>query len=64
MALFALVKNNTVQNIIVADQDFIKNFMQSQYDYCVEYQQTDVVEIGFTYDPNSKIFTGPLQPSQ
>lgn len=48
MAKFALIKNGVVQNIIIADKNFIDTYADN-YFTCVEVGENDYVGIGFTY---------------
>ena len=38
--IYALIKNNKVENTIVAEQNFIDS-IQNQYDYCIRIDQID-----------------------
>lgn len=58
MANFALIRNGIVENIIVADQDFIDNHCQD-YDECIEYEDGTYVGPGFTWDGTN--FNPPSQ---
>lgn len=47
---FALVKNGIVDNIIVADQEFV-NQLTAQYDYILDVSQYEITpQIGWEYD--------------
>ena len=56
---YALIKNNKVENVIVADEEFIKK-LASKYDY-IENVDGKRVGIGCTYDSVKKVF-GDLPP--
>ena len=50
---------NIVVNIIVADAEFIATQTDKTY---VEYDDTNPAGIGYTYDPDTGLFTAPPQP--
>jgi hypothetical protein len=50
---------NIVINIIVADAEFIATQTDKTY---VEYDDTNPAGIGYTYDPDTGLFTAPPQP--
>jgi len=48
--VFALIQNGLVENVIVADANFISG-ISGQWQYCVRIDQLDPVPgIGWTYD--------------
>ena len=56
---YALIKNNKVENVIIADEDFIKH-LDAKYDY-IESVDNIRVGPGCSYDPVKKVF-GNLPP--
>lgn len=56
---YALIKNNKVKNIIVANENFI-NSIKSDYDHI---EKVDAVQAGpgWGYDPTTKTFKEPTQ---
>jgi hypothetical protein len=50
---------NIVVNIIVADAEFVATQTDKTY---VEYDDTNPAGIGYTYDPDTGLFTAPPQP--
>lgn len=55
--IFVLVKNNTVDNIIVADQDFIDQ-NPDLYEIAVSFDEKESYPSnGFIYDPDLKVFS-------
>ena len=55
MARYALILNDEVQNVIVADQDFIDE-ISSYWSFVV---QSDTAQIGDAYNPSTGEFTTP-----
>ena len=57
---YALIKNNKVENVIIADEDFVKR-LESKYDYI---ENVDGKQVGpeCSYDPIKKIFGDPSPP--
>ena len=57
---YALIKNNKVENIIVADESFI-NSIKSDYDHI---EKVDAVQVGpgWGYDLTTKTFKEPTPP--
>jgi hypothetical protein len=50
---------NIVINVIVADAEFVATQTDKTY---IEYDETNVAGIGYTYDPDTGLFTAPPQP--
>ena len=57
---YALIRNNKVENVIVADEEFIKHLV-SKYDY-IENVDGKQVGPGCSYDPLEKVFGDPPPP--
>ena len=57
---YALVKNNKVENVIIADEEFIKK-LATKYDY-IENVDGKRVGPGCSYDSIKKIFDDPPSP--
>ena len=57
MATFAVLSNNLVTNIIVADSKEIAE--QATASTCVEYTADNFAGIGWTYD--GSVFTAPVE---
>ena len=57
---YALIKNNKVENVIVADEEFVKR-LASKYDYI---ENVDGKRVGpkYSYDPVKKVFGDPSPP--
>ena len=51
--------DNIVVNVIVADADFVASQTDKTY---IEYDETNPAGIGYTYDPETGLFTAPPQP--
>ena len=51
--------DNIVINVIVAAAEFVATQTDKTY---VEYDETNVAGIGYTYDPDTGLFTAPPQP--
>ena len=60
MTRYALIKNDKVENVIVADEEFI-NFIKSNYDY-IENVDAVLTGPGWNYDPITKTFDEPAPP--
>ena len=57
---YALIKNGKVENVIIADAEFIKH-LASKYDY-IENVDGKRVGPGCSYDPIKKVFGDPSPP--
>ena len=57
---YALIKNNKVENVIIADTEFIKR-LASKYDY-IENVDGKRISSGCSYDPIKKVFGDPPPP--
>ena len=58
---YALIKNNVVENVILADKNFIKT-ISSNYDYVRQVTNMPVGP-GWSYDSTTKTFKEPTPPS-
>lgn len=60
MATYAeLNTENIVVNCIVADAEFVATQTDKTY---IEYDDTNPAGIGYTYNPETGLFTAPPQP--
>lgn len=60
MATYAEINTeNIVVNCIIADAEFVATQTDKTY---VEYDDTNPAGIGYTYDPDTELFTPPLAP--
>lgn len=60
MATYAEINTeNIVVNCIVADAEFVATQTDKTY---VEYDENNVAGIGYTYDPDTGLFTPPIEP--
>ena len=59
MATFAIIENNTVTNVIVADTQADAELATGTT--CVEYTDANPAGIGWTYDGTT--FTAPVAPT-
>ena len=59
MATFAIIENNTVTNVIVADTQADAELATGAT--CVEYTDANPAGIGWTYDGTT--FTAPVAPT-
>ena len=57
---YALIKNNKVENVIIADSKFIEHLLP-KYDY-IENVDDKLVGLGCSYDPIKKVFGNPPPP--
>jgi hypothetical protein len=60
MSLFAIVENNVVINIIVAESKEIAETVTKAT--CVEYETQNDCGIGWVYDAEKKVFISPVKP--
>jgi hypothetical protein len=60
MALFAVLSNNVVQNVIVCDSRAVAEEITRAT--CIEYTKDNPAGIGMVYDHDKDTFTSPEEP--